>query len=87
MTTNAKTRRRQSGGSQEVLFADGTDTTVSPLPVVRPIVLATRGRIEFAGRCPKCGQMHRHVSLGKTIAPCGCRYILQPHRGRTRRAA
>lgn len=57
------------------------------VPVVRPIVLATRGRVEFAGHCPKCGQMHRHVHLGKTTAPCGARYNLQPRRGRMRKAA
>ncbi|MDW8805622.1 hypothetical protein P1P68_12720 [Streptomyces scabiei] len=57
------------------------------VPVVRPIALATRGRIEFAGRCPKCGQMHRHVHLGKTTAPCGARYNLQPRRRRMRKAA
>lgn len=81
MTTNAKTRRGLAGGSQqEVLFSGGTSTTVLPLPVVRPIVLTTRGRIEFTGRCPKCEGWHRHIHLGVVRAPCGSQYNLQPAR-------
>jgi hypothetical protein len=57
------------------------------LPVVRPIAIVTRGRIEFTGRCPKCDGWHRHIHLGKVTAPCGGRYNLQPKRARTRRAA
>lgn len=87
MTTNAKTRRRQAGGSQEVLFGGGTDNTVPPLPVVRPIAIATRGRVEFTGRCPRCDGWHRHIHLGKVTGPCGARYRLESKRGRARRAA
>lgn len=87
MTTNAKTRRGLTGGSQQVLFGGGTENTVPPLPVVRPVVLITRGRVEFSGRCPGCDGWHRHIALGKVTAPCGARYDLQPKRGRTRRAA
>jgi hypothetical protein len=57
------------------------------LPVVRPIALATRGRVEFTGRCPRCDGWHRHIHLGKVTGPCGARYNLQPKRGRGRRAA
>lgn len=57
------------------------------VPVVRPIALATRGRVEFTGRCPRCDGWHRHIHLGKVTAPCGAQYRLEPKRGRTRRAA
>lgn len=56
-------------------------------PVARPFVLTTRGRTEYGVRCPKCGQMHRHIFLGLVRAPCGARYHVQPKRGRVRRAA
>ncbi|WP_432020971.1 hypothetical protein [Streptomyces sp. 1222.5] len=47
------------------------------LPVVRPVVLVTRGRVEFMGRCWKCDGWHRHIHLGKVTAPCGGRYRLE----------
>lgn len=70
---------------QQGLFPAASTTDV--LPVVRPIAIATRGRVEFTGRCPKCDGWHRHIHLGKVTGPCGGRYNLQPKRGRTRRAA
>jgi hypothetical protein len=48
------------------------------LPIARPLVLVTRGRIEFLGRCPNCQNMHRHTHLGKVTGPCGAKYELQP---------
>ncbi|MBB3081268.1 hypothetical protein [Streptomyces violarus] len=44
--------------------------------------MATRGRVEFAVRCPECGHLHRHVNLGIVDAPCGTSYNLGPRRGR-----
>lgn len=70
---------------QQGLFPASSAT--DDLPVVRPIALATRGRVEFTGRCPGCDGWHRHVHLGKVSGPCGARYNLQPKRGRMRRAA
>lgn len=72
---------------QAELFQVDTSTVDDHLPVVRPTALATRGRVEFTGRCPGCDGWHRHVHLGKVTAPCGAQYQLQPKRGRTRRAA
>ncbi|MEU9068319.1 hypothetical protein AB0D60_15685 [Streptomyces sp. NPDC048306] len=46
--------------------------------VARPLVLITRGRTEFLGRCPRCQSMHRHTHLGKVTGPCGAEYELQP---------
>ncbi|AYL34825.1 hypothetical protein ACG2OD_32210 [Streptomyces sp. PDY-4] len=54
-------------------------------PIARPLVLVTRGRIEYLGRCPHCQNMHRHTHLGKVTGPCGREYELQPKA--TRRAA
>lgn len=70
---------------QQQLFAGPEPTTDHP--VARPFVLATRGRVEYGVRCPRCGEMHRHIFLGLVRAPCGARYYVQPKRGRTRRAA
>lgn len=81
MTTNAETRRLDSGGSQEVLFAAGGGT-VPTVPLARPVLVVTAGRVEYAARCPKCRDWHRHVSLGLKVAPCGTRYELAPRRGR-----
>ncbi|MGW3273968.1 hypothetical protein ACWDFH_21215 [Streptomyces kronopolitis] len=47
-------------------------------PIARPLVLVTRGRVEFLGRCPNCQNMHRHTHLGKVTGPCGAEYELQP---------
>ncbi|WP_435245863.1 hypothetical protein [Streptomyces sp. NRRL F-5630] len=51
-------------------------------PVARPLVLITRGRVEYLARCPGCKDMHRHTHLGKVTGPCGKRYALEPRRGR-----
>jgi hypothetical protein len=46
------------------------------------MIVATRGRVEFAVRCPECGHLHRHISLGIVDAPCGTSYNLGIRRGR-----
>lgn len=48
----------------------------------RPLVLITRGRIEYTAKCPGCANWHRHRHLGDVKGPCGTRYELQPRRGR-----
>jgi hypothetical protein len=79
MSQNAETPRGLTGASQEVLFATGgTDASVA-----RPLVLITRGRIEYLAHCPACRDWHRHVHLGTVTGPCGTTYELQPRRGRT----
>jgi hypothetical protein len=70
---------------QAALFPVSSGVADDHLPVVRPIALATRGRVEFTGRCPRCDGWHRHIHLGKVTGPCGARYRLEPKR--TRRAA
>ena len=72
---------------QPGLFPVDTGMYDPELPVVRPIALRTRGRVEFTGRCPKCDGWHRHIHLGKAVGPCGAKYNLVPKRGRARRAA
>ncbi|MFE2466248.1 hypothetical protein [Streptomyces mirabilis] len=47
------------------------------LPIARPVPVQTSGRLEFAARCPKCRDWHRHVSLGEKDAPCGAHYVLE----------
>lgn len=44
----------------------------------RPLVLITRGRIEYTAKCPGCGNWHRHRKLGDVEGPCGTPYELQP---------
>lgn len=51
--------------------------------VARPLVLATRGRVEYLARCPGCGDMHRHTHLGHVTGPCGKQYELEPRRARS----
>jgi hypothetical protein len=50
----------------------------------RPLVLITRGRVEFTAKCPGCDNWHRHRKLGDVQGPCGTFYELQPRRGRSR---
>ncbi|MET7619036.1 hypothetical protein [Streptomyces sp. NPDC005408] len=75
MSQNAKKGLLLTGPSQEVLFAAGGENAAS---VARPLVLVTRGRVEFLAHCPKCSDWHRHVHLGKVTGPCGTEYDLQP---------
>lgn len=81
MTDNAKTRRVEAGGSQEVLFV-ATNGGTKAIVVARPVVVTTSGRREYAARCPQCRSWHRHVSLGEKVAPCGALYLLEPRQGR-----
>ncbi|MDX3841044.1 hypothetical protein PV750_05975 [Streptomyces europaeiscabiei] len=79
MSRNAETPRAESGASQEVLFAAGNENNAS---VARPLVLITRGRIEYLAHCPHCRDWHRHVHLGTVTGPCGTEYELQPRRAK-----
>lgn len=78
-----------TGANVEDQMATGSSVTVaqgkSPwkrLPRVRPYLIATRGRIEYAVRCPACKHMHRHIHLGINSAPCGAEYNVRARRGR-----
>lgn len=82
---SSATKTRTAGAHQTSLFP--ASDAVDGLPIVRPIALATRGRVEFTGHCPGCDAWHRHVHLGKVAGPCGTRYNLQPRRGRRGRDA
>lgn len=68
---------QSSDNAQQGAFFPGSNEP----PIVRPIALATRGRVEFTGKCP-CGSWHRHVHLGLVTAPCGTEYNLQPRRAK-----
>jgi len=57
--------------------------TVDPAPLsARPLVLITRGRVEYLAHCPKCRDWHRHVHLGNVTGPCGTEYELQSRRAK-----
>ncbi|WP_327654775.1 hypothetical protein [Streptomyces sp. NBC_00483] len=65
-------------GTDDAHQGDGLFAADPQTPIARPLVLVTRGRVEFLGRCPNCQNMHRHTHLGKVTGPCGARYELQP---------
>lgn len=46
-------------------------------PVVRPMPLTTRGRVEYTVRCPGCDGFHRHVHVGRAAGPCGAVYVIR----------
>lgn len=50
---------------------------IVPQLIARPVPVQTSGRLEFAARCPKCRDWHRHIGLGEKDAPCGAHYLLQ----------
>lgn len=50
---------------------------IVPQLIARPVPVSTSGRLEFAARCPSCGDWHRHIGLGEKDAPCGAHYLLQ----------
>lgn len=91
MTRNAETARAESGPFQKNLAGGEAAATVAqpsevprgPLSA-RPLVLVTRGRIEYTAKCPGCCNWHRHRKLGDVRGPCGTFYELQPRRGRSR---
>jgi hypothetical protein len=59
-----------------------TPTKVRPGDLsARPLVLITRGRVEYTAKCPGCGNWHRHRKLGNVQGPCGTTYELQSNRG------
>lgn len=89
MTANAETPRRLSGASREDRGGGSIPATVAqPTDIprgslsARPLVLITRGRIEYTAKCPGCGNWHRHRHLGDVKGPCGTCYELQPRRAR-----
>lgn len=74
-------RSRQSNAAVAPLtVAHGSDNR-QPLSA-RPLVLITRGRVEYTAKCPGCSNWHRHRHLGDVRGPCGTRYELQPRRRR-----
>lgn len=95
MTGNAETPRAESGAFQKNL-AGGEAVATVPQPSdvdhqsaadrqparlsARPLVLITRGRVEFTAKCPGCDSWHRHRHLGDVTGPCGTTYELQPRR-------
>ncbi|MEH0543273.1 hypothetical protein QA802_09365 [Streptomyces sp. B21-105] len=97
MTQNAENRPWLAGGSQEDLAAGGGSAAtvaqtppqsdglfpIDPAPLsARPLVLITRGRVEYLAHCPKCSDWHRHVHLGTVTGPCGTEYELQTRRAK-----
>ena len=79
MTLNTEKGRALRGPSQEVFDIGGDAQTDVILPqlIARPVPVQTSGRTEFAARCPKCRDWHRHVALGLKTAPCGAVYTLE----------
>jgi hypothetical protein len=91
MLTSPRDREdRQAGGSRSAFSlphrTDGPQQglfPVDPAPMsARPLVLVTRGRVEYLAHCPKCNDWHRHVHLGTVTGPCGTEYELQPRRAK-----
>ncbi|MEU0198758.1 MULTISPECIES: hypothetical protein [unclassified Streptomyces] len=96
MTTNAETPRGLTGAFQKNLAGGEAAATVpqaspqsdglfpvDPAPLsARPLVLVTRGRVEYLAHCPHCRDWHRHVHLGHVTGPCGVEYELQPRRAK-----
>ncbi|MEV5314265.1 hypothetical protein [Streptomyces sp. NPDC052610] len=57
--------------------------SIDPVPLTaRPLLLITRGRVEYLAHCPHCRDWHRHVHLGHVTGPCGTEYELQPRRAK-----
>lgn len=89
MTQNAETPRGLTGAFPEDSATGGSSaaTVAQPTGVprgslsARPMMLVTRGRIEYLTRCPGCDELHRHTALGTVTGPCGAQYELQPRRG------
>lgn len=72
--------RESSAVAAAPSLAHATDNA-QPL-TARPLVLITRGRVEYTAKCPGCSNWHRHRKLGDVQGPCGTGYELQPRRGR-----
>lgn len=91
MKINAKTGQGQTGRSPEDHTAGGSVATIAQPEdrqrvalSARPLVLVTRGRVEYTAKCPGCTNWHRHRRLGAVKGPCGTAYELQPRRRRVR---
>jgi hypothetical protein len=96
MSQNAETPRVVAGAFQKNLAGGEAAVTVpqptaqcdglfpvDPAPLTaRPLVLVTRGRVEYLAHCPHCKDWHRHVHLGQVTGPCGVEYELQPRRAK-----
>lgn len=71
-----------AGGSRSTAtVAQQREVPRGPLSA-RPLVLITRGRVEYTAKCPGCGNWHRHTHLGDVQGPCGTEYELQPRRAK-----
>lgn len=89
MTTNAKKGLLHTGPSRGDSAPGGKSADslaheqhhAQPLSA-RPLVLITRGKVEYTAKCPGCGNWHRHRHLGDVQGPCGTEYELQPRRGK-----
>lgn len=79
--TGANEEDNQLTAGSFATVAQGNGTR-KRLPRVRPYLVATRGRIEYVVRCPACKHMHRHITLGLHLSPCGAEYNIRPRRGR-----
>ncbi|MFJ7207476.1 hypothetical protein ACIQWR_28545 [Streptomyces sp. NPDC098789] len=75
--TAATVPQQRGPGQQGDLFP-----TPGRKPIARPLVLITRGRVEYLAHCPQCTDWHRHVHLGDVTGPCGTEYELRSRRGR-----
>lgn len=62
------------------LYQPGLFPGTKETSIVRPVVVATRGRTETAARCHGCNSWHRHTGLGMCRALCGITYRVQPRR-------
>jgi hypothetical protein len=67
--------RESSAVAAAPMLPHAPDNT-QPL-TARPLVLITRGRIEYTAKCPGCASWHRHRHLGDVRGPCGTEYELQ----------
>jgi hypothetical protein len=77
--STALTVPQQRGRAQQ---PDGLFPAADGKPVARPLILVTRGRVEYLAHCPECADWHRHVHLGDVTGPCGTEYELRSRRGR-----
>lgn len=91
MTENTEMAPGLTGPFQEDQAADtnrSAFTVAQPTDLprgglsARPLVLITRGRVEYTAKCPGCANWHRHRHLGDVKGPCGTEYELQPRRAK-----
>lgn len=77
LTPGVREDQAAAGSRSVATVAHASDIPQQGLSA-RPLVLITRGRIEFTAKCPGCGNWHRHRHLGDVRGPCGTAYELQP---------